>query len=301
MNRIAIMGANGFIGKNLMEYLKDKYLVFPITRDDFSLLDENKVKNFIENNKIDVIIHCANEGGSRRDNKEIDVVKNNLKMFFNLERCLNNNRKLITFGSGAQYNKSRDLIKVKESSIDEFIPKDAYGYSKYVISKYCKSNSNIYNLIIFGLFGKYEDYTFKFISNAILKNLLHMPIVINQNVVFDYLFLDDFLEIIEKSIENDFPYNEFNITPNKSIDLLSIAHMINECSEFKSDIIVNNPGYNYEYTGDNARLNKNIPDFKFTEYNSAVQKLYKYYRDNLDKLNLEAVKADSYINLCKTR
>lgn len=301
MKNIAIMGARGFVGKNLTEYLQSKYSVFPVTRKNFSLLDETAVKEFIEDNKIDIIIHCANEGGSRKSEDRADVIGNNLKMFFNMERCLNENRKLITFGSGAQYNKVRNLDKVTEDTIGEVIPSDDYGYSKYVISKYIKDKPNIYSPIIFGLFGQYEDYTFKFISNAIIKNILQMPIVINQNVIFDYLFLDDFLQIIERAIEDKFIYNEFNVTPSKSIDLLSIAHFINDCSQYKSEINVKNSGFNYKYTGDNARLAKNIPDLQFTDYRNAIEKLYKYYRDNIKNLNLEAVKQDAYINLCKTK
>ena len=114
--------------------------------------------------------------------------------------------------------------------------------SKYIQAKCAK---NIYNPIIFGLYGQKEDYTFKFISNAILKNILNMPIVINQNVVFDYLYLGDFLRIIDAMIEKDFAYQEFNITPTESIDLVSIAKIINtwsrkwdHCKEWRPEFSV---------------------------------------------------------------
>ncbi|RDY31689.1 NAD-dependent epimerase/dehydratase family protein [Lachnotalea glycerini] len=301
MKKIAIMGARGFIGKNLTKHLEKEYLVFPITRENFSLLDENMVEHFIESNNIDVIVHCANEGGSRKANQEFDVVKNNLQMFFNQERCLTGDRKLISFGSGAQYDKARDLVKVSESNMDEVVPKDAYGYSKYIISKYCQGKSNIYNPIIFGLYGKHEDYTFKFISNAILKNLLHMPIVINQNVIFDYLYLVDFLKIVDFIIDNECEYNEFNMTPTKSIDLLSIAEMINACSEYKSEIIVKNEGMNYQYTGDNTRMLEMIGDFQFTSYQEGISQLYQYYYDNLNRIETQMIKDDQYFNQCKTK
>ncbi len=301
MKKVAIMGARGFVGKHLTEHLKNKYLVFPVTRDDFSLLDEDKVKHFIESKQIDIIIHCANEGGSRKANYETDVVKNNLKMFFNLERCLNKERKLITFGSGAQYNKARNLIKITEQSMDEIVPEDAYGYSKYVISKYIKGKSNIYNPIIFGLFGRYEDYSFKFISNAIIKNILRMPIIINQNVVFDYLYIEDFLKIMDYLLENECKYNEFNMTPSTSIDLLTIAQLINECSIYKSEIILNHEGLNYQYTGDNSRMLENIGGFEFTSYKDSIGELYRYYYQNMDKIDSQMIKADKYINICKVK
>lgn len=307
MKKIAIMGARGFVGKSLTEHLQEGYSVYPITRNEFSLLDENAVKEFIEKEKIDVVIHCANQGGSRKTGYDVqapDVIGNNLKMFFNVERCLTPEQKLINFGSGAQYNKQRDLIKVSEDTIGEVLPKDDYGYSKYVMSKYIQAagKENIYNPIIFGLFGKYEDYTFKFISNAIIKNLLKMPIVINQNVVFDYLYLGDFLRILDLAIETDFKNKEFNITPTESIDLVSIVNIINECGNFKSEVTVKNPGLNYQYTGDNKRLLENVgKDFAFTPYKQAIEELYQYYEEHLSELDTEAIRKDELIKYCKTK
>lgn len=308
MKKIAIMGARGFVGKSLSEYLRERYEVYPITREQFSILDENAVKQFLEEKNIDVIIHCANQGGSRKTGYDVrtpDVIGNNLKMFFNIERCLRPEMKFINFGSGAQYNKSRDLVKVKEDTIGQVIPQDDYGYSKYVMSKYIQNgnvNDNIYNPIIFGLYGKYEDYTFKFISNAIIKNLLGMPIVINQNVVFDYLYLGDFLRIIECLIETDVPNKEFNITPTESIDLVSIADIINRCGKEKSEIIVKNPGLNYQYTGDNARLLENVGrNFAFTSYEDGITELYEYYASHIEELDTEAIRKDELLKYCKTK
>ena len=139
MKKIAIMGARGFVGKALTAHLQDKYTVYPITREQFSLLDEQAVTEFFEKENIDVVFHCANQGGSRKTGYDVaapDVIGNNLKMFFNMERCLKDGMKLINFGSGAQYNKARDLVKVKEDTIGTVIPKDDYGYSKYVMSEY---------------------------------------------------------------------------------------------------------------------------------------------------------------------
>lgn len=47
MKKIAIMGARGFVGKALTAHLQDKYTVYPITREQFSLLDEQAVTEFL--------------------------------------------------------------------------------------------------------------------------------------------------------------------------------------------------------------------------------------------------------------
>ncbi|MDD3012224.1 MAG: NAD-dependent epimerase/dehydratase family protein, partial [Candidatus Gastranaerophilales bacterium] len=263
--RILITGAGGFVGKNLTEFLSDKYTVFGASHKNLDLLDEKATENFIIKNGINFIIHCANIGGSRKtgyDKNSVDVVSKNLRMFFNLTRCLTPDMRMIHFGSGAEYDKNRSLVKISEDEFDKLVPKDDYGYSKYLISKYIEKTENITCLRIFGLYGKYEDYTYKFISNAIVKNLFKIPIIINQNVYFDYLYIDNFVSIVEKIIQKKPSNNILNITPTDKTDLVSIANIINEISDYKSEIIVNNDGLNKEYSGDNKRLLNEIGNLK---------------------------------------
>lgn len=306
MKKVAILGARGFVGRSLTEYLSPFCEVFPITRKEIDLLDSEAVKGFFAEHQIDVVFNCMNQGGSRKtgyDTQKADVIGNNLKMFFNVEQCLTPEMKMINFGSGAQYNKARDLKKVTEDQIGQVIPQDDYGYSKYVMSRYLSAREapNVYSPIIFGLYGKYEDYTFKFISNAIVKNLLKMPIIINQNVVFDYLYLGDFLRIMQELVERDMPHKEFNITPTESISLIQIAEIINDQSSYQSEIIVKNDGLNFEYSGDNTRLLENVGDsFAFTPYEEGIRQLYRYYEAHLNELDLETIRKDELLQYCKT-
>lgn len=64
-------------------------------------------------------------------------------MFKNLADCVNEKCPMITFGSGAEYDKSRPLVMVKEEDFGKSIPKDPYGYSKYLISKEIEKRENI--------------------------------------------------------------------------------------------------------------------------------------------------------------
>lgn len=299
--RILITGAGGFVGRNLNEHMLKKYEVFAANHTTLDLLDAYSVKHYIEENKIEFIIHCASCGGSRKtdyDSRNNDVVEQNLRMFFNLERCLTPNMRLIHFGSGAEYDRFHWTQKMTEGFFDTYTPGDSYGYAKYLISKYIKHMESAVCLRIFGLFGKYEDYRLKFISNAIVKNLLKMPIVINQNVVFDFLYINDFVKIVDYMIENKPKEKHYNVTPNRSIDLLTIAKYINNISDFKSEIIVLNEGMNREYSGDNFKLLSEIKDFHFTDYVEAIKELFQYYNGVLETLDLESVRKDYYLTKC---
>jgi len=179
------------------------------------------------------------------------------------------------------------------------VPSDEYGFSKYVISQYIQNEADFVCLRLFGLFGKYEDYTYKFISNSIVKNLLGLPIVINQNVRFDYLYINDFFKVIEKFITAPGRSRHYNVTPKDSICLLNIAELVNEIADKPSEIKVLNPGMNREYSGDNTRLLSEFKDLEFTPYREAISELYAYYKANLASLDLAAVKQDPYIKNCR--
>ena len=84
---------------------------------------------------------------------------------------------------------------LKPHLVNAFLHND-YGFSKYLISQYIEKSDNCVCLRLFGVFGKYEDYEYKFISNAIVKNLLQMPIRIRQNVYFDWLYINDLMKIV---------------------------------------------------------------------------------------------------------
>jgi len=279
---VLITGARGFIGKNLCEYFSQngRYKVFSPYHNELELLDTDRVKKYIDYNNINLIIHGANVGGSRKTgydklNKD-EVVCKNTKMFFNLADTLNGEKRMIFLGSGAEYDLRYYKPKMKEEYFGMHIPEDAYGYSKYICMKYIENSSNIINLRLFGVFGKYEDYNYRFISNVIIKNLFDLPIVINQNVYFDFLYINDLLKIVEYFIHNKGKYKDYNVTPTNSIDLITIANKINQISKKSSEIIINNEGLNNEYSGDNARLLGELGDFKFTTYAESFKELYKY-------------------------
>ncbi|MDD4937793.1 MAG: NAD(P)-dependent oxidoreductase [Candidatus Shapirobacteria bacterium] len=276
---VLITGANGFIGKNFSEQLKDKYNLLTPSRSELDLLNEVKVDNFFQKNNIDVVVHAAVVGGSRKE-EQIDLaLSQNLRMFFNILKNKKYFKKMIYLGSGAEYNKIKPIIEVKETDFGKTIPSDEYGFFKYICSKYIEEQDNIISLRIFGMFGKYEDYRYRFISNAICQNLSGSPITINQNVFFDYVFIDDFVKIVDYFIDNDVKHKFYNIGTGKKIDLVTIANLINEVADKKSKIIVKNKGLNNEYTCNNERLMSELDNFEFNDIRNSIKSLYNWYRN----------------------
>lgn len=286
--KILITGSGGFIGKNLKEYLSKKYNIFAPRSFELELTNPDAVNKYFVNNQIDFVIHCANKGGARGVVDDKSVVDDNLKMFHNLQTCLEG-RRMIFFGSGAQYDKSRPLKKIKEENLGEFIPNDPYGYSKFLIAKEIDQKSlyfdNVTCLNIFGSYGKYEKES-RFPTYATSQNLNKEPIIINKNVVFDYLYIDDLCKIVDAFIENKPSQKIINITPTRSISLYEIAQIVNKISDFKSEIIIKDAELNNEYTGDNSRLLSEIKDFQFTSYEEGLKNLFEFLSADIKSLTV---------------
>jgi GDP-L-fucose synthase len=291
---ILITGGSGFIGKNLIEHLSKnkKYKILAPKHKELELLDESAVKDFFAKNKIDVVIHTAHFGGNRKLTPAEcqDALKKNLKMFFNISSNSKNYGKMIFFGSGAEYDKSQNIKKVKEEEFGKHMPGDDYGFAKFVCSKHIEKADNIVCLRSFGVFGKYEDYETRFISNIMCRILYGLPVEINQNMLLDYVYVDDLCRIIEHLIDNEPKHKFYNIGSGKHIDLLSIAKKIKEISGNDSKIKINKKGMNSEYTCDNSRLMKEMPSFKFTPIEESLRELYAWY-----KANKESIKEDNLL------
>ena len=170
MKKILLTGSNGFIGKNLREKWEDKYNLVAPTSMELDLRNLEKTESYLKSGKFDIVVHAANRNETRKkETTAYDALDGNLRMFFNLERCKNYYGKMFYFGSGAEYDRMHYVPNMSENYFGTYIPKDAYGFSKYIMSKTCESNDNIFDLRLFGVYGKYEEWERRFVSNAICK------------------------------------------------------------------------------------------------------------------------------------
>lgn len=260
MKNILLTGSGGFIGKHLVKHLND-YNLFTPRSWELNLLDADATEKYIKENNIDFIIHSASYGVRISPDATLDeVAKPNIEMFKNLAK---NNLPMITIGSGAEYDKSNPLVNIKEEEFGKSIPKDPYGYSKYMISKDIEKRENILNLRLFGIYGDGEDPSrvTSCIVNAKIKN---EPVILNQNVRFHFIWIEDFCKIIKHFIEHPTKEKFLNVAPTESIEIIDLAKLAGV------EVIVKNSGMNKEYTADNSKLINELKTFKFTDYKSGI-------------------------------
>jgi GDP-L-fucose synthase len=280
--KILITGGSGFIGKNLTEQIHSEYSIVSPTSKDLNLLDEEGVLSYLKKNRFDVIIHAATWNATKTSHKDTSLVlENNLRMFFNLARASSYYKKMIYYGSGAEFDRNHWIPKMKEDYFDSFIPTDQYGFSKYLMNKYAEKAGNIYNLRLFGVFGKYEDWQIRFISQTCCRTIYNLPITINQNVNFDYTYIDDVVKITNWFIHHEPKSKTYNVCTGNTYTLTDLAKRVFSVSGNHQEIRIVNEGMGREYSGDNTKLISEMKGFNFRTMNDCIAELYKWYQNNV--------------------
>jgi UDP-glucose 4-epimerase len=283
--KILITGAAGFIGRNLAEYLAKGYDVFAPSHDELDLSDHERVDSYFSERNFDVVVHAAAVGGSRKQHDVKGILATNIRMFLNLLKNEAHYDKLIFMGSGAEYGKQREIIKVKESEFGNVMPADEYGLSKFLCSRLF--SKKCINLRLFGVFGRYEDYETRFISNMICRSIKKMPLEMNQNMFLDYVYVMDLCRIVERFIQKTPKNQYFNVGTGEHIDLKTIAELIVRLSRRESTLSIGKPGLNKEYTCDNSLLMSELGEFEFTKIEDAIKEMVDWYmQQDIDTGNL---------------
>jgi nucleoside-diphosphate-sugar epimerase len=173
--RVCVLGAGGFIGKNL---LRDTDWV-GVTRQDLDLTNQLHVEEYFKAHEYDAVIHCAVVGGSRLKPDDSEVLYKNLLMFENVARVFNG--KLIYFSSGAALRGDP--------------PTDPYGLSKWLIDRRIDTIPNAYSLRIWGCYGPGELPT-RF--SAVCKKEGH--VIIDRDRYFDFINIEDVKDIVKQYV-----------------------------------------------------------------------------------------------------
>ncbi|HNW90451.1 MAG TPA: NAD(P)-dependent oxidoreductase [Bacteroidales bacterium] len=282
MMKLLITGGNGFIARNLAGEFQDKYKFHAPARQELDLLGTSKVEDYIKKHRFDVVIHTATYDAAPRHSVKdpLMVLENNLKMFFNVARCSGFFGKMIYFGSGAEFGRENWIPRMKENYFDTFVPSDQYGFSKYLMTKFTLLNNNIYNLRLFGVYGKFDDWKTRLIPNVCCQAVMNMPVRICQNKFVDHLFSGDLVKIVEWFIEHTPLQKVYNVCSGNVADFKTIAGKIVELSGKKLSINFQKEGLGTEYSGDNTLLLKELKSFEFTPIDVGLKMLYEWYVSN---------------------
>ena len=187
MKRVLLTGGSGFIGRNISAELKKICKLFAPSRNELNLLDEKAVEDYIVQNKIDVVIHSANPNPVKNSlDKPERFFEDSVRVFMNLYKAERFYEMMYTLGSGAEYDKSRDIDMISEEEFGRSIPYDTYGLMKYTIHQIIEKSEKQCNLRVFAIYGP-TDHESKFITHVIRSVFEGKDITIRQDCLFDYM------------------------------------------------------------------------------------------------------------------
>ena len=181
--KVCVLGANGFIGKNLVKGMS----WVGVTRQVLDLIDQEAVERYFKTHKYDVVIHCA----ASIDQSNESTTYKNVMMFENVTRVFKG--RLIYFSSGAALRGDP--------------PRDPYGLSKWIIDKRIQTIDNAYSLRIWGCYGPGELPS-RF--SAVCKEKGH--VVIEKDRYFDFVDIEYVRKIVFDYVHGYLTDKEYNIT-----------------------------------------------------------------------------------------
>lgn len=248
MERFCVLGAAGFIGKNLCQnLLKQGYSVRAFGRShtvpsallgcewvsgDF--LDPTSVASAIKD--CDVIFHLVTSTTPFIANADMlaDLNSNVVGSLHLLNACRNNGvRRIIYVSSGGTIYGIPKQIPTPETAPTN--PITAYGISKLAIEKYLALYEYLYSmqyrvLRVANPFGPHQlaSKNQGVIPTFIQRALADKPIDIwgDGTIIRDYVYIDDVVEALLLATTHDGPSREFNIGSGKGYSLNKIVETI---------------------------------------------------------------------------
>ena len=128
-----------------------------------------------------------------------------------------------------------------------------YGMAKNIIVRLIENEDKCFSFRIFNVFGPDELQT-RFIRANIQRYIDREPIIIHQDKIMDFFYIDDLITLVKFYINKSHIPEEINAVYKDKYTLSGIATMINNLSNYKVDIIIEQEGLSKHYVGKNTRL-----------------------------------------------
>lgn len=271
MKKVLLTGGTGFIGRNIIPPLSKVCELYAPARKELNLLDEQAVRNYLQQHRIEVVIHAANPNPVKSSiDKQETMFEDSIRGFVNLFHAQEYYDRMYTLGSGAEYDKSRDMVLISEEEAGRSIPYDSYGLAKYVMNQLIQGSEKHCNLRIFACYGP-TDHESKFITHAIRCCMRQEPITIRQDCYFDYMHVSDLAKILEYFIYHAPAHKAYNVCTGTRYLLSRIADMVRRQMNANSEIVLLKEGWNKEYTGSNRRLLEEIGSYHFMSLEEGIR------------------------------
>lgn len=311
-NKILILGATGFIGRNMAEYfLKDNnnqiYATFnkkkPFRHKKIKWIKCDLRKNNLDNlfKGINIIVQAAaTTSGAKIIKKKpyVHVTDNAIMNSRILRSLLNSNiKQFIFFSCTVMYQSSTKSLREEDFSESDNIHANYYGvgWTKVYIEKMCKFYSEISNTKftvirhsnIYGPYDKFDlekSHVFGATITKVLKAKKKIEVWGKGLESRDFLFVDDLCKFVSLAIKyQKSKYEIYNVGSGKALKIRDLVKLIVNYSKKKIEIEydTNKPNINTNVHLNCNKAKKQLGWEPNTMINTGIKKTIKWWKDNL--------------------
>lgn len=245
--KVAIVGAGGFVGTNLAQFLRTRVKTlrcygrrkaFPDAFEGIHWISGDLTDPALAEtvHGCDVVIHLASTSTPATADNDIaaDAADNVLGSLHLLEQCVAGGVRRVVFISsgGTVYGVPRQIPTPESAATD---PISAYGVAKLAIEKYLeiyrRRHGLDYRILrIANIYGPYQTpdkgqgVVAAFLGHAMANTPIH--ILGSGDVVRDYVFIDDVVEAVWAVMQHDGSSRIFNIGGGRGTSVMQIATAI---------------------------------------------------------------------------
>jgi GDP-L-fucose synthase len=300
--KILLTGANGMVGKNILEVsLNHKHQFLSPSSHELNLLDTVSVNRYIQAHKPDMIIHAAGIVGGIQANmaQPVKFLVENMQMGLNILTAANacNIANFLNLSSSCMYPRdavnplSEDLILKGELEPTN----EGYALAKIASTRLCeyitKENPALmYKTIIpcnlYGQFDKFDPNHSHMIPAVIRKldeaqknNLTEIDIWGDGEARREFMYAEDLAEFIFYAIDN------FKLMPQNLNVGLGHDYSINDYYQAIANVVGFVGTFKHDLTKPVGMKQKLIDDTRLSEFGwshkttlvAGIQKTYDYY------------------------
>ena len=273
--KVLVLGANGFIGSTICQYLRNQSIPFSApTRKECDLLNLAQTQSYLEQfgqQQIKVVLGAAIP---RRAADSPDAMLRNIQMVSNF--ILGADKlvlKSLIFLSSIDVYGSPKESPIKEDTIPH--PNNFYAVAKTCGEYLLKEAWPIIPLTILrlpGIYGKGDN------NNSIvsmfaqkIRKRSKLTLTNNGTSLRDYVTVMDLCKFIYRLLQNPCA-GTFNIATGKSMTMVAIAQLIAQSLRCKTNIVfVDQDKTQFDICLSNRKLCEAFPDFSCTSMESGIR------------------------------
>jgi len=291
-----VTGGKGLVGSSVESQFKP-------TRYEVNLMDLGSIVNYLVENQIDSIIHCAAKVGGIKANSE------NLGGFYYENAVMNTNvleaariagvKKVVSFLStcvfpaDAEYPLTPDQIHKGEPHPSNY----AYAYAKRMLEVQSRAyrdqyGCNFVTVVPCNIYGPHDNYNLD--SGHVIPSLIHKCYLAKENGTDfeiwgtgkpyrEFIYSADVGYITQWVLENYDDPEPLIISPDEEISIATVAQEIAWRMGFEGNIVFNQEmDGQFKKPSDNSKLKSLLPDYTFVPIELGIQKSIDWFVDNYE-------------------